>query len=121
MSQSPRILLKKQLTIKRYVRQGYSANQIQKKMKAEGMGVRRKTLLAYVREIQHKPQPQDREKYVPKKRTSGTGSKSVTIFGVRNRRTYRHTHRARTGKDLYKWIRKQYHSGQWDYIAEINS
>jgi phosphoenolpyruvate-protein kinase (PTS system EI component) len=106
--------------IKTLADQGYSANQIQKKLKAEGLGMRRTELLAYIREVKHKPTPKEREKYRPKSRTSGKGPESVTIRGMYHGRSFRHTRRGR-GKSLYEWVRKQFHSGEWDYVGDINS
>jgi len=46
---------------------GMSANKIQKFLQSQGLGVRRKKLLAEVRSIKGLPEPKDREKYFPKK------------------------------------------------------
>ena len=119
-SQKPRIPLKKQVTIKRYVREGYSANEIQRKLQTQHMGVRRTVLLAYVREVKHKPPPKEPLKYRKKSTTSGKGPKTVVISGVYRGRRFKHTRRGR-GKDLYLWIKKQHKSGLWDYIDNITS
>ena len=53
--------------IRKLVTKGYSANRIQKELQKRKMGIRRKRLLAYVRQVkgvEKKPTP---EKYVPKK------------------------------------------------------
>ena len=50
-----------------YVKHGYSANEIQKLLKKRGIGIRRKTLLRYVRETKGKSVKPNREKYIPKK------------------------------------------------------
>jgi hypothetical protein len=50
-----------------YVKRKYSANKIQKKLKKRGIGIRRKTLLRYVREAKKKPLKADSLKYTPKK------------------------------------------------------
>jgi len=120
MKDASRIPLKKQLTIKRYVREGYSANEIQRKLKKQHRGVRRTVLLAYVRKVKRKPPPKEPRKYMPKSRTSGKGPKTVVISGVYQGRYFRHRRRGR-GKDLYYWIRKQHKSGLWDYIDNITS
>jgi hypothetical protein len=59
---------KKQFSaIRGYVRQGLSANKIQKKLQKQGLGIRRKTLLAEVRKIKGKTPKLKRQKYTPKK------------------------------------------------------
>jgi len=50
-----------------YIRRGYSANKIQRRMKDRGLGVRRKTLLKIVREMKLKPKKADVKKYIPRK------------------------------------------------------
>jgi len=53
--------------IRTKVKQGKSANQIQRELKREGRGIRRQTLLALVRRYKGvKPKPQ-RYKYIPRK------------------------------------------------------
>jgi len=46
---------------------GMSANKIQKFLQSQGLGIKRKKLLAEVRSIKGLPEPKDREKYFPKK------------------------------------------------------
>ncbi|OGH06787.1 MAG: hypothetical protein A2W22_06140 [Candidatus Levybacteria bacterium RBG_16_35_11] len=53
--------------INRYVGKGYSANKIQKRLKARGLGVRRKTLLKIVRQTRLKQERANTWKYTPKK------------------------------------------------------
>jgi len=50
-----------------YVSREYSANEIQRRLKDRGIGIRRKTLLRYVREAKKKPLKADSRKYTPKK------------------------------------------------------
>lgn len=125
-SEKPRIPLKKQVTIKRYVRQGYSANEIQKKMQAKNMGVRRTVLLAYVRKYKHKAPVERRERYVPTKYrrvpkpVEGKGPKGIEIYGTYRGRT-RRLRRRGTGKDLFRWVRRETTSGEWDEILNIKS
>jgi len=53
--------------IRAYIKQGYSANSIQKKLKNQGLGIQRKKLLAEVRKLKGtKPKAQP-QKYTPKK------------------------------------------------------
>jgi hypothetical protein len=126
MTEKPRIRLKKQTVIKRYVRQGYSANEIQKKMQAKNMGTRRTVLLAYIREYRRKPPPTRPEKYVPVKYrraripTEGVGAKGIIIYGVYHGRR-RRLRRRDSGKQLQKWIIKERERGLWDEIFKIES
>ena len=63
----PKISSKTRWAIRTYAKQGYSANKIQKKLKSQGLGIRRKTLLSEVRKIKAtKPKAQP-QKYTPKK------------------------------------------------------
>jgi hypothetical protein len=54
-------------SVKWYVNRKYSANKIQRRLKKRGIGIRRKTLLRYVREAKGKSVKANREKYTPKK------------------------------------------------------
>ncbi len=56
-----------QKSVRYYVKRGYSANKIQRRLKKRGIGIRRKTLLRYVREAKKKSVKANREKYTPKK------------------------------------------------------
>jgi hypothetical protein len=125
--EKPRIPLKTQVTIKRYVRQGYSANEIQRKMKTEKRGIRRQLLLAYVREYKRKPPPRYPKKYVPIKyrrarrvEIQGRGPKAIQIYGIYHGRA-RRVRRRGTGKSLYRWVKKQKERGLWDEIFEVES
>jgi len=51
---SERDVKRRERLIKRYVRLGYSANRIQKELQKRGLGMRRQTLLARVREVKIK-------------------------------------------------------------------
>jgi len=53
--------------IRTYIKQGYSANKIQKKLKSQGLGIRRQTLLAEVRKLKGKKPRAQSHKYTPKK------------------------------------------------------
>lgn len=50
-----------------YVSHHYSANKIQRKLKARGLGIRRKTLLKIVREMKLRKKKVKVKKYIPKK------------------------------------------------------
>jgi hypothetical protein len=53
--------------IRDYVKKGYSANQIQRELKNQGKGMRRKEVLRYVREFKEKQRKKDSIKYTRKK------------------------------------------------------
>ena len=53
--------------IRIYVKQGYSANKIQKKLQSQGLGIQRKKLLAEVRKIKGTKPKAHPQKYTPKK------------------------------------------------------
>lgn len=57
----------KVLVIHNYVKKGYSSNRIQKELKAQGRGMRRKELLKIVREAKNKQLKQNSNKYTRKK------------------------------------------------------
>lgn len=57
----------KVLMIRNYVKKGYSANKIQKELKANGKGMRRKEVLKYVRQIKNKQSKANASKYTRKK------------------------------------------------------
>jgi hypothetical protein len=61
------VAVKTRYTVKYYVVRGYSANQVQKQMQSQGIGIRRTVLLRQVRELKRQPQREHREKYVPRK------------------------------------------------------
>jgi len=105
--------------IKAYVKQGYSANKIQKKLKSQGLGIRRKTLLSEVRKVKGTKPKAHPQKYTPKKYRRVTpkarrpvySGKHIAVY--RSARTRRHPkpYSARfefygsRGKDLAKAIR----------------
>lgn len=58
---------KTQESIRYYVSRKYSANEIQRRLKSRGIGIRRKTLLRYVRETKGISVKANREKHIPRK------------------------------------------------------
>jgi hypothetical protein len=54
-------------SVRWYVNHKYSANRIQRRLKKRGIGIRRKTLLKYVREAKKKSVKANSEKYTPRK------------------------------------------------------
>lgn len=105
-------------TIKGYVKQGYSANKIQKKLKKQGLGIRRKTLLSEVRKLKRQKPKADRQKYTPKKyrrrvsppaRKPVFRGKHIAVYRPARTRRHRKPYSARfefygNGKDLAKAI-----------------
>ena len=53
--------------IRTYIKQGYSANKIQKKLQRQGLGIQRKRLLAEVRKVKGTKPKTLPQKYTPKK------------------------------------------------------
>lgn len=49
------------------IRKGYSANKIQRQLRKEGLGIRRKELLQHIREMKMKSPKANAEKYTPRK------------------------------------------------------
>ncbi len=54
-------------TINDGIRKGYSSNKIQRQLRSQGLGIRRKELLKQIREMKNKSAKANREKYTPKK------------------------------------------------------
>lgn len=65
--------------IKTQSRKGKSANQIQRELKAKGIGLRRKTILSYVRAFKHRPPKPHVEIYIPRKYQRP--QKRIAVFG----------------------------------------
>lgn len=111
--------------IRTYVKQGYSANKIQKRLQKQHLGIRRKALLTEIRKIKGQKPKANSFKYTPKKyrkmvkelapprrvRRAFFGGKSVAVY--RSAKTKRHPkpYSARyefsssSGKDLGKAVR----------------
>lgn len=53
--------------IREYVAEGYSANMIQRELQKKGLGLRRKVLLAKIREVKGVPKKPHPSKYIPRK------------------------------------------------------
>lgn len=112
--------------IRSYVRKGYSANTIQKKMKARHIGIRRTVLLTYVREFRRQPPKPSVAKYIPRKYRKGLKYpiivivKRVRLFGRHKGKRVRKIRTGR-GSELYHWIRGELESGYWDVRPTIES
>lgn len=89
-------------------KQGFSANQIQRTLKREHRGIRRKTLLAYVRKFKGRPLKPHVERYIPRKyrrRVAVTPKpeKHVAIYG-RHKGKSKRIEASGTGKQLYRFL-----------------
>ena len=58
---------KQNSTINEGIRKGYSANKIQRELKNQGIGIRRKELLRNIREMKTKSPKPNAQKYTPRK------------------------------------------------------
>ena len=91
-------------------KQGKSANHIQRILKREHRGIRRKTLLAYVRKFKGRPLKPHVERYIPRKyrrRVAVTPKpkpeKHVAIYG-RHKGKSKRIEASGTGKQLYRFL-----------------
>jgi len=91
--------------IRHYAEKRYSANQIQKKLQENGLGMRRKELLARVREAKGVPKKPKPEVHVPikyrKAEKKGIPAKWIAVYGSVDG-TSRRIELAGSGKQLYK-------------------
>jgi len=97
-----KISSKTRWAIKGYVKQGYSANKIQKKLKSQGLGIRRTTLLAEVRKVKGAKPKADRQKYTPKKYRRVAPKARRPVFSGKHIAVYRYA----TTKRFRKLARK---------------
>lgn len=93
-------------------RKGKSANQIQRELKAKGIGLRRKTILTYVREFKGRKPKAEPYKYTPRKYLTRerrlhieheVKGKHIAIYGKVNGITKR-IEVSGTGKQLYSFL-----------------
>ena len=104
--------------IRTYVKQGFSANKIQKNLSKRGLGIRRKTLLAEIRKIKRQKPMVDRLKYTPRKYRKHLPKARKPVFIGKHIAVYRYARTKRhprpysarfefygSGKDLAKAIR----------------
>ena len=126
--------------IRGYVKKGYSANKIQKKLRAQHLGIRRKVLLAEIRKAKHRKVKAERLKYTPKKyrrmvsgvphpsreRRKAFSGRQVALYGSAYAPRTREAYSARfefygSGKDCQKAIIKAYDGGwvprkEWAFV-----
>jgi len=96
--------------IRTKVKQGKSGNQIQRELKREGRGIRRKTLLAYVRKFKGRPLKPHVERYIPRKYRRRVAvapkpkpEKHVAVYGKHEGKSKR-VELSGTGKGLYRFL-----------------
>jgi len=76
--------------IRTYIKQGYSANKIQKKLQSKGLGIQRKRLLAEVRKVKGtKPQAYT-QRYTPKKYRRVTPRARRPVYSGKHIAVYRY-------------------------------
>ena len=76
--------------IRTYVKQGYSANKIQKKLQSRGLGIQRKRLLAEVRRVKGTEPKAHPQKYTPKKYRRVTPRARRPLFNGKHIAVYRY-------------------------------
>lgn len=109
--------------IRQLSRKGYTANQIQHKLQQEKIGIRRQTMLKYVREFRHRPPPKHPYRHVPHK------YRVPPVIIVGKHVTLRGKHRGEratksklgSGKELYRFVRNEMESTFWDEKPTIQS
>jgi hypothetical protein len=87
----------------------YSANQIQKELRSEHIGLRRQIILNYIREFRNKPAQRNVSKYVPKKyrRYYHPREKVISLSGLVNGRARRLNVFAYDGRTLRRVLREK--------------
>jgi hypothetical protein len=105
---SKRDIQKRDRLIRYYVKKRYSANLIQKKLQEKGLGMRRKELLARVREVKGVPKRPKPEIYIPvkyrkpkPKRVRVVPAKWIAVYGTVDGES-RRVELAGSGRQLYK-------------------
>jgi len=94
---------KRDKLIQQYAEKRYSANIIQKKLQEQGLGIRRKELLAKVRAVKGVPKKPKPEIYIPikyRKAERGIPAKWIAVYGSVDG-TSRRIELAGSGKQLY--------------------
>jgi hypothetical protein len=104
--------------IKTYVKQGLSANKIQKQLQKQHLGIRRKTLLSEIRKLKRQKPKVDRQKYTPRKYRKRPQKARKPFFIGKHVAVYRYARTSRhprpysarfefygSGKDLANAIR----------------
>jgi hypothetical protein len=105
---SKKEIQKRDRLIRYYVKRRYSANLIQKKLQEKGLGMRRKELLARVREVKGVPKKPKPEIHIPTKyrkpkpvRVRVVPAKWIAVYGTVDGES-RRVELAGSGRQLYK-------------------
>jgi len=90
-------------------KQGKSSNEIARQLRREGIGIRRQTILNYVREFKGRPPKPQRYKYIPKKyrrpiAPPPTRKYHVSAFGKHDKISKRYEVFASTKKQLHHFL-----------------
>jgi hypothetical protein len=130
---SKHITKQQRTAIHGYVKKGYSANQIQIRLKNRHLGLRRKVLLAEIRTIKHQAPKTEIVKYIPKKyararwraratrpRLRPLGEKQVILTGLHKGKLVSKT-RYGSGKDLFRFVKDEMTGDFWDEKPHIHS
>jgi hypothetical protein len=130
MSRKSGITSRQKDRIQQLSRKGYSANQIQRALRKEHIGLRRTVLLRTVREVKGRSAKPSTSKYVPRKyriiesmvtmQRRGFGTKQVTLSGTHcGRRATKQ--QFGSGSDLYRFVLEEMRSDFWDARPQIFS
>jgi hypothetical protein len=123
--------------IRSYVKNGYSANQIQIKLKNQHLGLRRIVLLAEVRKVKGQKLKAGTAKYIPKKYAQAPRvkapprkrlrpffaqiqEKQVTIIGRHYGKRIIKKHYGK-GRDLYRFVKDEMTGDYWDEKPQVFS
>ena len=128
MSRKSEITQRQRERIQQLSKQNLSSNQIQRTLHKEGLGLRRKTVLAEVRTAKGElPKPSaERIKYVPRKYrehvkyVSWEFQKTVTIRGLQQKK-FVEKQRRDTGSNLYRWVKQEMTNREWDARPDVES
>ena len=123
--------------VSKYVKEGYSANQIQVMLREKHMGMRRKVLLTEIRIIKHQKPKAEPAKYIPKKYAQAPRvkalprkrlrpffaqfqEKQVTVIGRHYGKKIVKTQHG-SGKDLYRFVMDEMTGDYWDEKPRVFS
>jgi len=103
--------------IKAYVKQGYSANMIQKKLKSRGLGIRRKNLLSEVRKVKGTKPKALPQKYIPKKYRRVTPRARRPVYSGKHIAVYRYATTSRYNKLAKKFGLTKSYSARFEFYG----
>ncbi len=103
--------------IRTYIKQGYSANKIQKKLQHQGLGIQRKRLLAEVRKVKGATPKAHPQKYTPKKYRRVTPRARRPVFSGKHIAVYRYATTKRYRKLARKLGTSQSYSARFEFYG----